>query len=316
MFKFVLTAIATLCIAFPALAFEADFCSNASGCSSSADDIGVRTPVSPNTTMYFDFDFNAGDILDVCRVTALGWYSSGHFRPDMSSIALVTPNPDISVSCVTVADAPPVFCPTCDRSLVCDMQNQVGDAILFGAGPEISVDFFVPNPPVSEVDAVVTAFDEAATLATPNKGVPTPVCDITANIFISANGLTTTQVDVQDVPTSDADADGILDFADNCLVVPNGPLASTGLCSTQLDGDNDGYGNPCDTDTNNDGATGVDDVIATYQEVQATSTDPNYDFNCDGAVGVDDLIRVLGDSNNTVVPGPSGLACAGTVPCP
>ena len=114
----------------------------------------------------------------------------------------------------------------------------------------------------------------------------------------------------------DTDGDGISDDADNCVIVANGPDASTGSCNSQEDGDSDGYGNPCDTDTNNDGGTGLDDVGFVFDAVVAGSSDPNYDFNCDGGAGLDDVGRAFDDVVSGAPPGPSGLACAGTVPCP
>lgn len=114
----------------------------------------------------------------------------------------------------------------------------------------------------------------------------------------------------------DTDGDGTVDTSDNCTVVPNGPNTGTNSCIAQEDGDTDGYGNPCDTDTNNDGATGLDDVAATLTAAGVVSTDPNFDYNCDGAAGLDDVARVLSDAAAVTQPGPSGLACAGTVPCP
>jgi hypothetical protein len=78
----------------------------------------------------------------------------------------------------------------------------------------------------------------------------------------------------------------------------------------------DGYGNTCDTDLNNDGATGPDDLSATFGAVSAVSTDPKFDYNCDGGAGPDDLSRSLADTIAVAVPGPSGKACAGTPPCP
>ena len=115
---------------------------------------------------------------------------------------------------------------------------------------------------------------------------------------------------------SDVDGDGVDDASDNCLVVPNGPAGGTGSCVAQEDGDGDGYGNTCDTDTNNDLATGLDDVSATLTGVSVGSTDPNLDYNCDGATGLDDVSRALTDVSLGATPGPSGLACASSVPCP
>ncbi len=112
----------------------------------------------------------------------------------------------------------------------------------------------------------------------------------------------------------DTDGDGVSDYSDNCVEVPNGPYG--GACASQEDGDMDGFGNACDTDVNNDGATSYADVSLVRAAVDETSTDPVYDFNCDGGTGVDDLIRVQGESQSQTVPGPSGLSCAGTIPCP
>lgn len=108
--------------------------------------------------------------------------------------------------------------------------------------------------------------------------------------------------------TADADADGIPDSHDNCQTTANGPLA--GACSTNQDGDDDGYGNACDYDFNNDGAAGVDDLGTILSNIG--SLEAQLDLNCDGAAGVDDLGTVL--SNIGAVPGPSGLGCADSSP--
>ena len=109
----------------------------------------------------------------------------------------------------------------------------------------------------------------------------------------------------------DGDADGVPDAFDNCVTVPNGPLAATGGCNGQEDGNLDGYGNACDTDYNNDGATGLNDVSAALAALGGV--DPAIDPNCDGATGLNDVSRTLADLGLAV--GPSGLACAGTEPC-
>jgi hypothetical protein len=118
---------------------------------------------------------------------------------------------------------------------------------------------------------------------------------------------------------TDTDLDGLVDTSDDCVDVQNGPAASPPGCyagGVQLDGDMDGYGNPCDTDTNNDGATGLDDVAATFAEAAVVGTNPVFDFNCDGAAGLDDVAAAFADASVVANPGPSGLACAGSIPCP
>jgi len=115
----------------------------------------------------------------------------------------------------------------------------------------------------------------------------------------------------------DSDSDGVPDAFDNCVNVPNGPLAATGLCDAQEDADLDGYGNPCDTDVNNDGGTGLDDVNITLAAAAAgAGAGSPSDINCDTGVGLDDVNDVLAGAAAAATPGPSGLACAGTgTPC-
>ena len=109
---------------------------------------------------------------------------------------------------------------------------------------------------------------------------------------------------------SDIDADWLGDVCDNCMALGNSPIASSSFCD-QFDADLDGYGNACDSDFNNDGATGLDDLTDIIS--MAGTSNPAMDLNCDGGVGLDDLNQTLVDHNVPV--GPSGLACAGTIPC-
>jgi hypothetical protein len=118
----------------------------------------------------------------------------------------------------------------------------------------------------------------------------------------------------------DTDLDGIVDSEDNCLDLPNGPDLGTPGCydivEGQLDGNADGYGNPCDTDLDNDGAAGLSDLSIINAQQKAISTDPQWDVDCDGAAGLSDLSIVNAAQKAILIPGPSGLACAGTAPCP
>jgi hypothetical protein len=111
---------------------------------------------------------------------------------------------------------------------------------------------------------------------------------------------------------ADTDGDGVLDLHDNCILVANGPLASAPgtVCNAQEDGDLDGYGSPCDFDVNNDGGTGINDVLEFSQRMEEVSTDPVFDADCDGAVSINDYLAAIEASNTNAVPGPSGLSCA------
>jgi len=110
------------------------------------------------------------------------------------------------------------------------------------------------------------------------------------------------------VDCADADADGVCDAADDCSEVAN---------PSQLDTDFDGYGNACDPDFGNDGLVGGSDFLSVARAFGARlgepAYDPHLDANGDGAIGGPDLLslgRRFGQA-----PGPSGLACAGSVPC-
>ena len=104
----------------------------------------------------------------------------------------------------------------------------------------------------------------------------------------------------------DTDLDGVPDASDNCTVDPNGPLG--GACSAQEDADGDGFGNACDSDFNNNGATELADLGAMLAAATSGSTDPNFDLNCNGAAELSDLGKTLADATIGKVPGPSCCA--------
>ncbi len=82
----------------------------------------------------------------------------------------------------------------------------------------------------------------------------------------------------------DVDSDGISDDADNCVNESN---------PTQLDTDNDGYGNLCDGDLNNDGETNTLDLNLYKLSHRTTAGEVKYnvnaDFNGDNKINTLDL---------------------------
>jgi hypothetical protein len=114
----------------------------------------------------------------------------------------------------------------------------------------------------------------------------------------------------------DADSDLVPDAFDNCLTDPNGPADG----SNQVDADQDGYGNACDADYDNDASHQVS-LLDFGIFVACLGPPPNSAPLCDhnGVNGVEILdfstfLRLLGPPSLT---GPSGVACAGNanVPC-
>ncbi len=99
---------------------------------------------------------------------------------------------------------------------------------------------------------------------------------------------------------TDTDSDGVLEYLDNCTQLAN---------ATQVDSDNDGFGNRCDGDMNNNGTTNSQDYVLFRQQLGQPSTPPTYnigDLNGNGAVNSQDYVLFRGLLGQP--PGPSGLA--------
>jgi hypothetical protein len=130
----------------------------------------------------------------------------------------------------------------------------------------------------------------------------------------------------------DFDGDGVTNHPDNCPAIANATQDNsdgdeTGdACDTcaglanpdQIDSDGDGYGNACDPDY--DGSGSVDradfELFRTHfdSHLGDPAYDPDFDADGDGAIGIPDynVFRLYFGGP----PGPSGLACAGSAPCP
>ncbi len=114
---------------------------------------------------------------------------------------------------------------------------------------------------------------------------------------------------------ADMDADGILDEFDNCIETPNGTLlgqidVNNPYYRIQLDADEDGYGNACDYDYNNDGAVGIDDFSSLLTLICESGFGiyAQWDNDRNGGVGLTEVSEYL--LYISTAPGPSGLACA------
>jgi hypothetical protein len=106
---------------------------------------------------------------------------------------------------------------------------------------------------------------------------------------------------------NDADGDGWFDDEDNCSIVAN---------PDQRDTDSDGFGNLCDGDFDNNDASDGRDYGIFADSFGDTVPPGNPDTDMDGDGTVDGTDFTLFSAGFGALPGPSGLACAGTVPCP
>ena len=97
---------------------------------------------------------------------------------------------------------------------------------------------------------------------------------------------------------------------DNCSMLPNdGPL--------RYDTDLDGYGNACDGDFDQSLVVNAVDFGSLFLPDFATGIDSGVgtDMDCSGVVNAVDFGTYFLPQFTGGFPGPSGLPCAGTVPC-
>ncbi len=102
------------------------------------------------------------------------------------------------------------------------------------------------------------------------------------------------------------DGDSVPRARDNCNATAN---------ESQTDSDGDGYGNACDADFDGDGEVGPADLAIFSDDVGRFLPGSALDCDDDGWISMSDAV-CLQDQQARGAPGPSGLACAGTVPCP
>jgi hypothetical protein len=100
-------------------------------------------------------------------------------------------------------------------------------------------------------------------------------------------------------PPPDADGDGVPDATDTCTDVSN---------ASQVDTNGDGYGNPCDADTDNSGTVGAADLGQLKADFGKSTASPGWnpdiDTDLSGVIGAGDL-GLLKDTFG----GPPGPGC-------
>jgi hypothetical protein len=117
----------------------------------------------------------------------------------------------------------------------------------------------------------------------------------------------------------DSDGDGIPNVLDKCSADSRNATAPA-TCDTDVDG----YGNICDGDFNQDFAVNATDFgmffVPAFKGSDPAPWPQGMDMDCSGAVNATDFgmffvpkFKNLPAGNN--LPGPSGLACAGTPGC-
>ena len=91
----------------------------------------------------------------------------------------------------------------------------------------------------------------------------------------------------------DSDGDGILDGADNCVLIANGPLVNTYpgcfFAGVQVDTDGDGFGDSCDGDFNNDAVVNATDTSSFVKALSGVTPYAGADMNCDSVINATDV---------------------------
>ena len=191
--------------------------------------------------------------------------------------------------------------------------NQPGVVPVMDTGSDAGGDMILSPGEIWTYTASALALD----LENPPAGVTVvPGCNDNRNTYQNIGRVEVVGTMVFDEDMShycnsmDSDNDGIPDDQDNCILIPNGPLAPDAGGTSQLDTDGDGYGNLCDGDLNDDGSTNTLDLNL-YKLAHRTSPgdadyDVDADFNGDGEINTLDLN--IYKSLHRLPPGPSCCA--------
>jgi hypothetical protein len=108
----------------------------------------------------------------------------------------------------------------------------------------------------------------------------------------------------------DDDSDGIPNVLDKCRLDSRNVTLS-------CDRDQDGYANICDGDFNQSNSVNSTDYTMFFVGDAGSGMDSGRgtDMNCSGGVNSTDYSMFFVPQASQGTPGPSGMACAGTIPC-
>ena len=102
---------------------------------------------------------------------------------------------------------------------------------------------------------------------------------------------------------ADGDSDLVPNVYDNCSERANGPASASNQVDT--DDPDDGFGDSCDCDYNNDGTVLGDDILALFGVFNTAST--LHDNIPDGTVLGDDVLFCFGQFNGPAGPGATAI---------
>lgn len=113
-------------------------------------------------------------------------------------------------------------------------------------------------------------------------------------------------------PSTDTDGDGVFNVLDNCSSLKNAPPLD---CDT----DDDGYGNRCDGDFDQSKTVNATDFsvrfLPDFKAGKDNAPVDGTDMDCSSTINATDFSGFFLPQFKLGKPGPSGLFCAGTVPC-
>lgn len=228
---------------------------------------------TPGTRLRLFSAHDGGDFVDITREASAGSYRVRGSQGEFSEFMIVEDNRDsadvvnakfVRLSALLTASAGVI-----NATLYGTLTTELANAQSSWAADDVDA-----------AKTAITAFNTALAGAGPAEIPQTwrsiqDVDNIAGRLQSIADTLLYSLEDARDT-----DLDGVYDWADNCTQVTN---------PSQCDTDNDGFGNHCDADLNNDNTVNTFD-LAEMREAFGTSGSTAADLNCDNVVNTFDLV--------------------------